>query len=87
MPEAAREQYELIVSGMSCDACLVKVEDALQQVQGVRGSRVDLESGQAIVEGGAVDSNQLVEAVIRAGYGVRSTRQLSGSSGSLELPR
>lgn len=68
-----RARYQLKVSGMSCDSCVAHVDEALQAVKGVRSARVDLDSGQAVVEGEAIDPNHLIEAVTRAGYGVRST--------------
>jgi copper chaperone CopZ len=64
--------YELEVSGMSCDSCVAHVDEALQAVKGVRSARVDLDSGRAVVEGEAIDPNRLIEAVTRAGYGVKS---------------
>ncbi|GIK83220.1 MAG: hypothetical protein BroJett024_43250 [Alphaproteobacteria bacterium] len=65
------DRHELEVSGMSCDSCVAHVEEALQAVDGVQRTSVDLDSGLAIVEGASIDTNQLVEAVSRAGYGVR----------------
>jgi copper chaperone CopZ len=68
----ASARYELEVTGMSCDSCVAHVAEALQAVEGVRSARVDLDAGRAVVEGEAIDSNHLIEAVTRAGYGVRS---------------
>lgn len=65
------EHHELMVSGMSCGSCAAHVEEALREVGGVRATSVDLNSGRATVEGESIDTNQLVEAVTRAGYGVR----------------
>lgn len=65
------DHHELEVSGMSCGSCAAHVEEALQAVDGVQRTSVDLDSGRATVEGASIDTNQLVEAVSRAGYGVR----------------
>lgn len=68
----AEDRHELQVSGMSCDSCAAHVEAALSEVEGVRDVTVQLESGCARVEGEFIDPNRLVEAIARAGYGVRS---------------
>jgi copper chaperone CopZ len=70
--EHTARRHHLEVSGMSCDNCVSHVEEALLGVEGVSQAKVDLESGHADVEGESIDANQLVEAVSRAGYGVRS---------------
>ena len=65
------DHHELDISGMSCASCVTHVEEALQAVDGVQRTSVDLGSGRATVDGASIDPNQLVEAVSRAGYGVR----------------
>ena len=72
MPQTHVEsRHELEVSGMSCESCAARVEGALLEVDGVRSATVRLESGGARVEGESIDPNHLVEAITRAGYGVR----------------
>ncbi len=60
----------LNVSGMTCDHCKGKVEQALNGVSGVYGVFVDLADGSAEVDfdDGKVTSAALVEAVKGAGY-------------------
>lgn len=70
-PNPDTNRHELEVSGMSCDSCAARVVAALQGVEGVQSASVDLESGRASIVGDSIDTNQLVEAVTRAGYGVR----------------
>ncbi len=63
---------------MSCGNCVAHVEEALLGVEGVSQASVDLESGQADVEGESIDSSRLVEAVA-GGRLRRQVRQLSHS--------
>lgn len=73
MPQThAESRHELEVGGMSCDSCAARVKAALMEVDGVRNVTVRLESGGARVEGESIDPSHLVEAITRAGYGVRS---------------
>lgn len=57
----------ITVEGMNCGHCEQTVEQALRDVRGVTGARVDLETGRATVEGDA-DVSALVRAVEDAGY-------------------
>jgi copper ion binding protein len=61
---------KLNVSGMTCNHCVSTVQNALQNVQGVRSARVDLESGTAIVDydDARADPRELATAVADAGY-------------------
>jgi len=69
-PQAARE-LAFPVEGMSCAACVRRVERALQGAPGVRGAEVDLALERARVRlGEGADVRALVEAVERAGYHV-----------------
>ena len=60
----------LNVSGMTCNHCKVKVEQALSGTFGVYGVFVDLPDGAAEVDydDGKVTSDALVKAVKGAGY-------------------
>lgn len=64
------EHHHIDVTGMSCGNCVAHVEEALRGVDGVSRVSVDLEQAQADVEGAGVDPDELVEAVVGAGYGV-----------------
>jgi copper chaperone CopZ len=63
-------ELELRVEGMSCQHCVAAVTKAVESVPGVEGANVDLASGMVSVTGraGAVDRQQLVEAIRAAGY-------------------
>ena len=64
--------YELQVSGMTCDHCADIVEKALSGVAGVERSSVSYQEGKARVEvQGAVKSTSLVAAIKAQGYGAQ----------------
>jgi len=59
----------LPIAGMTCAACLGRVERALAAVPGVTGASVNLVTGRADVTG-AASASSLIAAVKRAGYAV-----------------
>jgi len=60
----------LDVEGLTCDNCVRKLERALRDADGVTSAMVNLEPGQATVEGSAPAAD--LEAVVRAaGYAVK----------------
>ncbi len=59
------------IKGMSCQHCVMAVTKALRAVAGVTDVRVNLESGEAVIdEEKTVDMKALEEAVKKAGYEV-----------------
>ncbi|HBG50824.1 CopZ family metallochaperone [Candidatus Macondimonas diazotrophica] len=60
----------LKIDGMTCGHCVKAVSSALEQIPGVRAVRVDLERGQAEIDGSA-ELAQLIEAVREEGYDVQ----------------
>lgn len=76
MAEEDQKKAELKISGMMCASCSSTVEDALKEVEGVAGARVNLGTETASVE---YDSSKakladLERAVEEAGYGVVNER-------------
>jgi copper chaperone CopZ len=59
---------QLQISGMSCDACVSHVTNALRAVPGVREVQVQLSPGSATINHEGVDLNTLMEAVSEEGY-------------------
>lgn len=57
------ETIHLVVSGMTCGACVKHVEKAIKSVAGVSEVEVDLTSGSVKVEG---DVSKNVNAIIAA---------------------
>ena len=64
---------KLRVTGMTCGHCQAKVEKALMGVSGVYSAIIDLPDGEAEVDfdDDSVTTDQLVAAVIQAGYGAK----------------
>lgn len=60
----------LKIDGMTCGHCVKAVSSALEQIPGVHAVRVDLERGQAEIDGSA-ELAQLIEAVRAEGYDVQ----------------
>lgn len=59
------------ITGMSCNHCKMAVEKAVKAVPGVKDVQVNLEKGQAIIEG-TPEREHLVKAIEEAGYEVVS---------------
>jgi copper chaperone CopZ len=64
---------KLRVSGMTCDHCQMKVENALKQTAGVYSAVVELDTGEAEIDfnDDTTTADQLVAAVKQAGYGAK----------------
>ena len=63
----------LHVAGMTCNACVARVESALAQVAGADHVHVDLGQGTAMVSGGeSLDQTSAERAVQSAGYAVET---------------
>lgn len=58
-----------IVNGMTCQHCAASVTEELQEIDGVEGVQVDVETGQVVVSSaGELDREQVAAAVDEAGY-------------------
>ena len=66
------DKVSLDISGMSCAACVAKVDKAVRSVAGVDDVLVNLADHSAVVQGEA-DRQQIVKAITAAGYGVVET--------------
>ena len=62
------EDVTLAIGGMSCAACVGRVEKALNKVPGVRAASVNLATEKATVHGHGVPLQALLDAVQKAGY-------------------
>lgn len=64
-----KEKYN--VTGMTCSACSSRVEKAVRNIDGVEDVNVNLLTGSMSVKyrGDMTDGNEIVKAVIDAGYG------------------
>ncbi len=61
------EAVEYQVEGMSCGACVRKLESTLTRIDGVNGVEVSLEAGRAQVVG-VVSQAVVLEAIESAGF-------------------
>ena len=61
---------KLNVTGMTCDHCVNSVKSALEELEGVRSARVDLDGGTAVVDydEGKTEPRELTTAIADAGY-------------------
>ncbi len=76
--EVRRDTLELDIEGMSCAACVGRVEKVLQRVPGVVTANVNLAARRAHVElAGSVPTAALVAAVEKAGFGAKPTAEVS----------
>ena len=75
MPNSAA-QITLPITGMTCAACVIHVEHALEEVDGVQGVSVNLATEKAGVSlaDGSADLETLARAVEDAGYGIGSQK-------------
>jgi len=61
-------RIDLGIEGMTCAACVTRVEKVLRRVPGVEGAEVNLATNRARVIGAGVALEALTAAVARAGY-------------------
>ena len=64
----------IIVDGMSCGHCKMRVENAVKALQGVSSAEVDLETNTVTVQydRSKTERSQITDAIEAAGYSVRS---------------
>lgn len=65
------QTIELTITGMTCGACRVHVENALASVAGAGHVEADIESATAVVHGKGIKADDLIEAVEKEGYGAQ----------------
>lgn len=68
------ETVDLAVTGMTCAACVSRVEKVLARVPGVTGASVNLATERAHITGDHPDLAALVRAVEKAGFGASEVR-------------
>ncbi len=77
-------ELRLTVTGMTCAACVRRVEKALLRVPGVTGAQVNLVTERAIVQGNSVDVATLLSSVERAGYAATPLADTPDSSQTID---
>lgn len=64
------EKITLKIEGMMCKHCAAHVEEALNNVDGVKKAKVSLKDNEATVKAEKVEIDTLIKAVEEAGYKV-----------------
>ena len=74
-PDGRGERIDLPISGMTCAACVTRVEKSLQSTPGVRRAGVNFATSRATVEydPSVTDVRQLIARVKDTGYGTAGT--------------
>lgn len=65
------EQLKLTVSGMMCEHCKMRVNNAILNVSGVKEVNVSLKDGTVEVKGESLDETKIKAAITSAGYEVK----------------
>jgi len=58
------------IKGMTCNHCVMAVTKALNEIEGIKDVKVDLEKGEAFFEGKPIDIDLVREKIKKAGYEV-----------------
>lgn len=66
-------RFEFAVTGMHCPSCGMLIDDAVEDLPGVIRSHTDMRTERTVVEveGNGTGVEQLTEAIVAAGYGLR----------------
>ena len=84
---SAPQELTLAIGGMSCAACVRRVEKALVRVSGVNEASVNLATERASVVGTEVDTAALIASVERAGYQAQVVLPETSSSDTADAMR
>lgn len=70
---SVEEAWDLAIGGMHCASCVVRVENALKSVPGVREARVNLatETARVVIDPGRAGEPAIAAAVGAAGYSAK----------------
>jgi P-type Cu+ transporter len=85
--KAAAEPVELAIEGMTCAACVGRVERALRRVPGVMTAEINLATERARVTQLGVSQERLVAAVTAAGYGAKPMHEGGGQDAAVDAAR
>ena len=67
---AADQTAKFNVTGMYCDACQTKIQQALNKTDGVKNAKVDLNADSAVVtfDDAKVKPEQIIKIIEKEGY-------------------
>ena len=83
-PQAPEAAISLKIDGMTCAACVSRVEKALARAPGVSAASVSLATEEARVTGSGLEVSRLVAAVEAAGYEARLKPEPSATDAEAE---
>jgi len=71
------KKVTLLIEGMHCGHCAAAVTDSLKKVKGVKEAETVFTTGKAkvVVESDVAKTDDLVKAVVEAGYTVKSVKE------------
>ena len=74
-----KEKFD--VTGMTCSACSSRVEKCVSKLEGIENVSVNLltNSMQVEYDEGVLKENQIIDAVVKAGYGASPAQQKQGT--------
>ena len=74
-----KEKFD--VAGMTCSACSSRVEKCVSKLEGIENVSVNLltNSMQVEYDEGVLKENQIIDAVVKAGYGASPAQQKQGT--------
>ncbi len=70
------------VTGMTCSACVARVERAVSSLEGIKECSVNLLTKSMVVDT-EIDSKKIIEAVKKAGYGIKEKSSNDGENDEL----
>ncbi len=65
------------ISGMHCEHCSTRVQEALEKIKGVKKVKVNLDKKEAIING-EVDDNVIKDTITTLGYEVENISEKKG---------
>jgi len=65
-----KADLSIIIKGMTCNHCKETAMEAIQTCNGVEKVTINLESGQAIIDGKSIDEQEIIESINSVGFSV-----------------
>ena len=65
-----KADLSIMIKGMTCNHCKETAMEAIQTCHGVEKVTIDLESGQAIINGKPIDEQEIIESINSVGFSV-----------------
>ena len=65
-----KADLSIIIKGMTCNHCKETAMEAIQTCNGVEKVTIDLESGQAIINGKPIDEQEIIKSINNVGFSV-----------------